>query len=370
MEYDRRRAAGRWSEVVGSVATERDKLHREAGLAASAKRDYDALSAPATEMVDAYSAGVNGWLASGRELPPEFELVGIEPEQWEPWQCVAVFKMRHFAMGTLNRKLWRAAIESMLGPERARALLSVEPDAVSPEGASNNWALAGSRTASGKPLVAGDPHRQLDVPNVYHQNHVTGPDFDAIGLSFPGVPGVSHFGHNERVAWCVTHGMADDQDVLIDEDSSEAIVVWTSTAEVDTTFEAILGMLTAQTTAELDEVLRAWVMPCQNLICADVDGDIRYRLRGQACLTRRGESLGASSEHASTRVEGLGRIRQPASSREPVEWVHPHRQSAHRAERRPLHQPGLRGTVAGAPAHVVASRHERRDRRRYGGDPQ
>ena len=84
-----------------------------------------------------------------------------------------------------------------------------------PQG-SNNWALGGSRTASGKPLVAGDPHRALDVPNVYYQNHLACPEWDAIGLSFPGVPGLPHFGHTARVAWCVTHGMADYQDLYIE----------------------------------------------------------------------------------------------------------------------------------------------------------
>ncbi|HBD85499.1 MAG TPA: penicillin amidase, partial [Dehalococcoidia bacterium] len=70
---------------------------------------------------------------------------------------------------------------------------------------SNNWALSGSKTASGKPLIAGDPHRGLDTPNVYYQNQIACPDFDVIGLSFPGCPAFPHFGHNADVAWCITH---------------------------------------------------------------------------------------------------------------------------------------------------------------------
>ena len=84
------------------------------------------------------------------------------------------------------------------------------------EAGSNNWAVAGSRTASGKPLLAGDPHRPLDVPNVYYQNHISCPEFDAIGLSFPGAPGFPHFGHNAHVAWCVTHAQADYQDLYVE----------------------------------------------------------------------------------------------------------------------------------------------------------
>ena len=89
------------------------------------------------------------------------------------------------------------------------------------ESGSNNWVLAGSRTASGKPLLAGDPHRAPEVPNVYYQSHLACPEFDAIGLSFPGVPGFPHFGHNQHVAWCVTHANADYQDLFVERFSSE-----------------------------------------------------------------------------------------------------------------------------------------------------
>src|SRR5215469_14302996 len=64
------------------------------------------------------------------------------------------------------------------------------------DGGSNNWALAGSRTASGLPLLAGDPHRPLEMPNVYIQGHVACPEWDVLGLGMPGVPGFPHFGHN------------------------------------------------------------------------------------------------------------------------------------------------------------------------------
>ena len=75
--------------------------------------------------------------------------------------------------------------------------------------------LTGGKTETGKPLLAGDPHRGLDTPNVYYQNHVACDQFDVIGLSFPGCPGFPHFGHNKRVAWCVTHAQADYQDIYL-----------------------------------------------------------------------------------------------------------------------------------------------------------
>ena len=149
-------------------------------------------------------------------------------------------------MGPLYRKLWRGALLRERGPELVAALhpgaretLTVPPGAAHLEAALRAAELrartsrrsarssratgraitgrsAGSRTASGKPLVAGDPHRPLEIPNVYWQNHVRCAGFDAIGLSFAGVPGFPHFAHNAHVAWCITHGMADDQDLFVE----------------------------------------------------------------------------------------------------------------------------------------------------------
>ena len=84
------------------------------------------------------------------------------------------------------------------------------------DGGSNNWVVHGSRTASGKPLLAGDPHRAIDVPNVYYQNHLTCPEFDAIGYSFVGSPSITHFGHNAHVAWGVTTAQSDSKDFFVE----------------------------------------------------------------------------------------------------------------------------------------------------------
>ena len=81
---------------------------------------------------------------------------------------------------------------------------------------SNAWSISGKLTESGLPLMAGDSHRALDTPSVYYQIHLTCPDFSVIGYSLPGVPGALHFCHNEYVAWGMTYGGADTQDLFIE----------------------------------------------------------------------------------------------------------------------------------------------------------
>jgi penicillin amidase len=363
MEYDRRRAQGRWAEWAGPAAVAQDVHARRLGLMASARADYQAVSAQTRAMLDAYAAGVNAFLATTQTWPVEFALLGGRPEPWMPWDSLAVFKIRHVEMGPWQAKLWRARLVRQLGPRLAAFLcpgtppnpmLIVPPgteyagpalDALEvfirsdvalaslPAwiGGSNSWAVAGARTASGRPLVAGDPHRALEVPNCYYQNHLACPEFDAIGLSFPGVPGLPHFGHNRHVAWCVTHAMADYQDLFVerfdptdplryefrgewrraslrretlrvrdaapveltitetchgpillgDPAAGHAVAFrYTATAEPNRTFDALLPMLRARRADEIEAAVRPWVDPGNNFLFADVHGAIGYRTRG------------------------------------------------------------------------------------------
>ncbi|HEX2185359.1 MAG TPA: penicillin acylase family protein, partial [Chloroflexota bacterium] len=248
MEYDRRRAAGRWAEVAGPGAVAADALARRLQLVRASQADVEAMSPPTRAMFEAYAAGVNAFLESGRPLPPEYELSGIEPEPWQPWHSVAAFKVRHVLMGVWQQKLARAQLLAMIGAE-AYARLDGRPPVGSPtilppggkverlfaesfdelrraashlgflaetEGGSNSWAVHGSRTTTGKPVLCNDSHRALDVPNVYWQVHLTCPDFDAIGATFPGFPGLPHFGHNGHVGWSITHTGADYQDLYVE----------------------------------------------------------------------------------------------------------------------------------------------------------
>jgi len=402
MDYDRRRAYGRAAEILGASAVPQDSLLRRLRLEASARADYEAVDAEARAMLEAYAAGVNAFLQVTARLPIEHQLLDTTPEPWQPWDACAVFKIRHvFTGGAWQAKLWRARLLRHLGPELTATLYTDEaagqPLIIPPgvdyrgpalnglealrdgaalvgllqdlDGGSNSWVLAGHRTATGSPLLAGDPHRALETPNVYYQNHLTCPAFDAVGLSFPGVPGLPHFGHNRAVAWCVTTAMADYQDLYIERfqpgnpqlyefkgewrsvahrrevirvrggqpveiDASAThhgpVVIgdrahgyalalrYTAIAEPNAGFNALLPMLRANTVDEFEEALRPWVDPCNNILFADTHDHIGYRTRGQIPLRSRANAWlpvpGWTGEHEWQGVipfEAMPRLRDP-----------------------------------------------------------
>jgi penicillin G amidase len=342
LDYDRRRGLGRSAAYVGRAGVVGDSLYRRLDLAAGARRDLGALSAAARDMLSAYAAGVNARLVTlGSErspLPPEFADAALPLEPWEPWHSLVVYRVRHFTMGSAGPKLWRAVVSAALGPAAAAAMVTagsggqiacVPPGercdgpvpswAALDDGGSNNWALAGSRTESGLPLLAGDPHRPLEMPNVYVQGHVACPEWDVLGLAIPGVPGFPHFGHNDRIAWCITHAMADDQDLyrldapasagrprteLIAVRGGDPIAVeirgshrgplvaddlalaWTAAAP-NTGFDALPAMLRARSVSGLFETMASWVEPANNLVAADRDGSIGYLTRGRIPIRTR-----------------------------------------------------------------------------------
>lgn len=250
MEAAFRRAVGRFAEWAGPSQLAADTLARRLGVEAASRRDYDALNDDTKAMLEAYAAGVNAWIDAGGTAQ-EYTLLGAEPMRWEPWFGVAVMRQRGILMGSVWFKLWRAAALATAGPEAVPLLryesggterfivpqgpvgdrLAASLEELKPAiealsdwapgdgtvGGSNNWAVGGTRTASGMPLVAGDPHRQYEIPGMYAQLHLTCPEFDAIGFGVPGVPAFPHFCHTENVAWCVTHSFADLHDVYVEE---------------------------------------------------------------------------------------------------------------------------------------------------------
>ena len=367
MEYDRRRGSGRWAEAVGESGVAQDKMMRRFRLEASAKADYQVMDPHTKDVFDAYAAGVNAFITSGDALPVEYRITRLEPEPWQPWDGLTAYKVRHISMGVFESKVWRARMVREMGPEAAGKLfpgfepgylMILPPGSTSPgpldeglkelaEGAaglnhlnemdtgSNSWVLCGSETATGKPILAGDSHRALDTPSAYYQNQVACPEFDVVGLSFPGVPGFPHFGHNGRVSWSVTHTAADYQDLYVErfqdgkylykdrwleaETHDETIKVrdgtdvhtkvtvtqhgpviagypdqgsglafkYTATERASTWPEILWRMLRVENSKELVDSMSGWVDPCNNLLFADIHGNMGYLCRGRIPIRSR-----------------------------------------------------------------------------------
>jgi penicillin G amidase len=246
MEGARRVAAGRLSEVLGRSGLASDRLLRRVGLARAARRDAVAVAAAggrASTLLEAYARGVNEGVRHLPALPPEFALLC---DHFEPWTVADVMLVGRYVMfgfaGNWNTELVREQLADVLGPELASAVDPVHPPAstVTGEryprsaarllesyeaavaagmpagGASNAWAVTSALSATAAPLLASDPHVDVALPGIFHVAHLSGGDLDVVGAGVPGVPGVM-IGHNQRVAWGLTAGMADVSDCYVEE---------------------------------------------------------------------------------------------------------------------------------------------------------
>jgi penicillin amidase len=355
MELSRRAASGRLSELFGARALDADRFLRRVGLRRAAEAEAQALLPVEGDVLAAYAAGVNNALASLRgRLPLEFTLLRIRPEPWTPVDTLAIGKLMALELdGDFEAELLRARLIAKLGPERAAAIdpcdaarwSGAELRAADPvyaeaariyararefmpaggAGASNCWAVAGRRTAGGKPLLASDPHLSLRLPSVWHEARLTCPDFDVWGAGIPGIPGVV-IGRNHSVAWGMTAAYADTQDLYLErldrdgrclqgeawvatesrdelirvrgaadavervittrhgpviaEHGGHAIALRWAAHSPGHTVEALLGLATARDAAAARAALRHWHAPTQNLVFADADGHIGWVMAG------------------------------------------------------------------------------------------
>jgi penicillin amidase len=252
MEMNRRIGAGRLAELLGPRALETDKFLRTLGVRRAAQASLEGLDGETRDALDAYAAGVNAFLATSPVLPPEFWLLRVEPQPWLPVDSVAWTKMMAWDLGgnwkneVLRMRLAKdyslARINEFLPPypgeappriqdlkELYRALgvdtvrlaqaaenMAAQTSSYLIEGAgSNNWVVSGERTASGKPLLANDPHLGLTAPPVWYFAHLVAPGLNAIGATLPGVPAIV-LGRNQRIAWGFTNTGPDVQDLYIE----------------------------------------------------------------------------------------------------------------------------------------------------------
>ncbi len=240
MEMMRRLGAGRLSEVAGEATMNVDKTMRILGLYRLAEAGLAKQPNELRVILEAYAAGVNAFLATrGGTLPPEFALLGYSPEPWQPtdslvWGRLMALQLsgnwseellRYRLAARLTpaqlNELWRAPPADDLGvpqaekPDDHAAAVPALPDVLRERGASNNFVVAGSRSATGKPLLANDPHLGLQSPIQWYLVRLETPTLTLVGATAPGVP-MLLIGHNGQVAWSFVTTGSDTQDLFLE----------------------------------------------------------------------------------------------------------------------------------------------------------
>ena len=265
----RRRGLGRLSEVLGDAYVDQDRAARLFLYRGSMFREWLAYGSDAKRITESFVAGVNAWIALTERQPdlvaPEFALLGYAPE---PWQAEDVVRIRsHGLWRNLASEVERARLLCHMPVERVALFKPVEPEwtPVRPDGfdvcslapaevllrdyrlakapvnfaaavarikgtgasasfgpsldeaalegvGSNNWAVAPSRTATGRPILADDPHRRHAVPSLRYVVHLKAPGLDVIGAGEPALPGIS-IGHNQRIGFGLTIFGIDQEDL-------------------------------------------------------------------------------------------------------------------------------------------------------------
>ena len=328
MDALRRLAAGELAEVVGKQALASDEEARRLRLGRIAQ-EYEKSMPPADRAVlDAYARGVNFYLETHRDrLPVEFTLLNYSPRPWSKRDTIlAALQMYR----TLTPS-WRQEIEKfhMLQKGDRAKVEFLYPGRTGGEiqPGSNAWAIAGARTATGKPILANDPHLEFSVPSTWYMVHLRAPGLDVTGVSLPGVPAVI-IGHNDRIAWGVTNLQFDVQDLYREQidpqsgryvfrgqleqarldreaigvkgskpvpfdqwvtrhgpvflkDENQSYALRWAAAEPGSFQFPFLDLNRARNWSEFTAALARYPGPGQNFVYADVDGNIGYHATGR-----------------------------------------------------------------------------------------
>ena len=373
MDILRRVGQGRMAEIRGADLLPVDKFIRTIGFYREAETSLSSLSPWAQKRLEAYAEGVNAFLAS-HALPPEFLLAGDRPEPWKPANSLVIGKIEAYQLSqNFKLKLLRARLAAKLGGERANWLFPgarpggpittlpsisdthANDDSIDDElgtltgigkGASNEWVVAGSRTLTGKPILANDPHLDLSAPILWYLARVVTPEGSVKGATLPGAS-VFVLGQNDSIAWGLTTADSNVQDLFIEtidptdpskylspdgpkpfESREETIHVkggadvqlairttrhgpvlsdvnadlanfagtgkvvalaFTGLGDHDTTGEAFMRVNSARNWNEFLDALHLYQTPTQNLVFADVSGDIGFLNPGLVPLRKSGD---------------------------------------------------------------------------------
>ncbi len=244
MEVNRRLAQGQLSELFGAIALDTDRTARTFGFNRLGRQDWANSSDDLRDTIQAYAAGVNAYLEHPKsKLPVEFTLLGHQPDPWTPVDSLAFTRVMIWQLShAWYSEIVRAQIAEKAGAEHASELdirypagnpltlpTGIEFNRLDNEGilrkvggpflqhgkGSNAWAIAATRSATGKPVLCNDMHLQLSLPAIWYEVHLVAEDFNVIGVSLPGVPLVM-VGHNAHIAWGMTLAFTDCEDLFIE----------------------------------------------------------------------------------------------------------------------------------------------------------
>ncbi|HKW79234.1 MAG TPA: penicillin acylase family protein [Candidatus Limnocylindria bacterium] len=361
LEFLRRIGQARLSEIFGAATLDTDRFVRTLGWYRVARREALGLAPETRAALEAYAAGVNKYVETHRDSPPlEFLILGITWEPWEVADSVVIGKIMAWDLsGNMDTELLRWNVARRLGdgalltlfpqgPVSTPAIFTARDAPVaripgeeqlrellgSPSGAeigSNNWVVSGARTATGRPILANDPHLGVRNPAIWYLVHLSGAGVDVAGYSIPGAPGVV-IGHNARIAWGVTNLGPDTEDLYqeralpsdprrfefrggfepatvfeelitvkgadtvrlqivetrhgpvitpVSKGVKETLALRWTALDPGHLLDALYRLDRAASWTEFRAALALWDVPGQNFVYADVDGHIGYQATGK-----------------------------------------------------------------------------------------
>jgi penicillin amidase len=252
MELLRRAGQGRLAEVLGEPALKVDRMFRTLGIWRQSQKMSETVDQKTREALQAYAEGVSTFIRTQKgHYPVEFDLLNIEPEPWTVSESVMISRLMAWelnysrwvdlTLGELVERFGQAKASEifptwpggapLIVPDELRGkkvadlgreLLEADQafrtlmGSSGLESGSNAWVVAGSRSVTGKPILANDPHLMFSAPGRWYELHVSTPDLDVEGASIAGVPFVV-IGRNRNIAWGVTNAMIDDEDFYVEQ---------------------------------------------------------------------------------------------------------------------------------------------------------
>jgi len=258
LEIMRAAVNGELSEIFGEATISVDKLTRTVNSAKIAKMSLARVSQETKHNFQRYVDGINSYIDNQQGvLPPEFIIFSTQPTKWALEDCFAFYGLISLGANNWQDELQRAIMQQTLSSSQINDLFpeypkdgaithpkfqinstKTEATSISLEQqntlnnlsslatlsslsnhaliksfpASNTWVIHGSKTVSGKPILASDPHGPIKAPADYYLAHLSGPDFDLTGVGYVGMP-IFAIGHNRNIAWGITDVLADRADL-------------------------------------------------------------------------------------------------------------------------------------------------------------